>query len=345
MNKIVENLLLCLLAAAVFAVSHVPATAQGAPVPAVKPAPPVPGRAASRPARHLSMFGGDTTERSIAVDTNVNIKLCVVQGNLKITGWNRSEIRVFVKDGSKIAFKVLEKNRQDQKPVWVQAVGLDPQKVNKAFPDCLWGEDIEIDVPVNATINVYAQETTTSVDTVKKANLKNIGGDISLRNVTAGIVASTYEGDITVANSQGALALESTTGNIVVFEAGPSAIGDIFKAKTNSGAISLQRLEYRQIDVGTISGSIAYSGEILSGGSYGLGTTNGSIRLSIPHNSACKFSATFSPGSFNSDIPFKVLTENLSSGPVKSIVATLGTGGDASLKLTALNGSISIRKQ
>ena len=88
-------------------------------------------------------------------------------------------------------------------------------------------------------------------------------------------------------------------------------------------------MSYRQIEANSISGSVAFSGEILSGGTYNLTTSIGSIRMSIPQNTACTVSATYGYGRFNSDLPFKLLTENLSEGNVKNVVGAFGAGGNA----------------
>ena len=294
----------------------------------------------------MPMVGGDTSEKSIKVDSNVNLSLCVTQGKIKVNGWNRSEVRVFVHDGSKFGFKVLQKSMKTSDPVWIMVAGIEPKMGKFSAPgECIWGGEIEIDVPINATINIKGQETTTTIDSVKKVSVRTIGGDITLRNITGGITASAGQGDVTVEESEGAMILESTTGNILVFDAGPGEIGDMFRAKTNSGSISLQQLQYRQIEVGSISGSVAFSGEILNGGSYSLSTSKGSIRMSIPAASSCQISATYGYGNFSTEIPVKIETENISQGPVKSIVGKLGNGGEASLKLTTNNGSIGIKKQ
>ncbi|MBK8304849.1 MAG: hypothetical protein IPK98_16205 [Chloracidobacterium sp.] len=58
-------------------------------------------------------------------------------------------------------------------------------------------------MPVNAVINIKGQETTTVIDTVRKASVKTIGGSINLRNIAEGAVAVTYEGDVTVEDSDG----------------------------------------------------------------------------------------------------------------------------------------------
>ncbi len=327
--------------AAAFAALAVPAGAQGPwTAPIIRPVVIAPPDVHAAPPPPL-LTDGHTSERAIAVDPNVNLSICVTQGSLKINGWNRKEVRVFVKDGAKFGFKVLEKGKQND-PVWITMTSA----ASKANPttECIWGDEIEMDVPVNATINIKGRQTKTVIDTVRKANVKTIGGDVSIRNVSEGVLAVVYVGDVTVEGAKGGISLETTTGNILVFEAGPSEIGDTFKAKTSSGMISLQKVEHRQIEVGSISGSIAYDGRILNGGAYSLSTSNGSIRMSLPAETSCNVIAWYGFGSFDTEVPMKILTENISEGPVKRIHGLMGAG-DATVKLTTNNGSIAIVKQ
>lgn len=341
MKKLLETLLLAGLAAVVIAVFPLITLSQAtSPPPHTKPKIKTSGPAGAP----ILSFDGDTYERSIAVDPNVSFMLCVVQGNLRINGWKRNEIRIFIRDGSRFNFKVREKSAKDGKPVWISAIGYDNTKVNKAYPDCLWGEEIEIDLPSGASVNVGSQETRTSIDTVKKVEVKSASGNISLRNIADGVIASTYDGNITLENSKGGIMLQSTTGNIVVFETAPSSIGDTFTAKTNSGTISLQNLEHRQVSVGSISGDIGFSGSILSGGVYNINTSKGAIRLTLPHTTACQIGVVYGYGTFSSELPFKMHTETISGG-IKEAKGNLGKGGDAVLKLSTNSGSIGIRKQ
>src|SRR5215211_4500963 len=55
-------------------------------------------------------FDGDhvTSEKSIVVDANVAIKLCVAEGDLRVNGWRRNEVRVFVKEGRSFSLQPLE---------------------------------------------------------------------------------------------------------------------------------------------------------------------------------------------------------------------------------------------
>jgi hypothetical protein len=218
-------------------------------------------------------------------------------------------------------------------------------KTGMAVNECIWGSDIEIDVPEGSAISIKGKEARTRIDTVRKVTVNMVGGDISVRNVGEGVSAVTYRGGVTVENSQGPMLLESTSGNIVAFGLSPSEIGDTFKAKTSGGTLSLQRLGFRQIEVNSISGSILYAGELLSGGSYAFGTTNGIIRLTIPQATSSIVSAVFGYGNFNSEIPFTTHTEDVGPGPLKRINGRLGKGDNATLKLTTDSGSILIKKQ
>lgn len=348
MKKLIENLMFVTIAAAVLAAVPTIISAQASPAaPLPKPEKPAKTEKFERISRNWNarlMGGGDTSEKSIKADANINLTLCVTQGTVKVNGWNRSEVRVFVQDGSKFAFKVQLKSPKSGDPALLMVTGVETKTRYAAPSECIWGGEIEIDVPVNATINITGEETTTTIDTVKKARVTTIGGDISLRNIAAGITASAGQGDVTVEESEGGMILTSTTGNILVFDAGPSDIGDMFKAKTNSGSISLQQLGYRQIEVNSISGSVAFNGEIQSGGAYRLSTSKGSIRVAIPAASNCHVVASYGYGNFSTEIPIKIETENIAEGPIKTVVGKIGSGGEALLKLTTNNGSINIKK-
>ena len=337
-------ILLSLFAFQIAVPAQVPPPPRTAPGPKIKrkmPKPPVRGDLPP----NVELGEGTTSERAIAVDPKAALDLCIIEGNVKINGWKRSEVRAFVENGSKFAFRVLEKSADGGRPVWISLVGLN-QLANgtTGTTECIAGEDIEIDVPENAAFRLKGRETDISIDTVRKISVSNVGGDISVRNVAEGVSATTGRGVITVENSRGAMSLQSSSGNVIAFNVAPADIGDRFVARTNSGSVSLQKLGYRSADVTSISGSVLYAGELLSGGSLSLSTTNGAIRLVIPQNSSCRMIATYGFGNFNSELPFKVVTENIHPGPVKTVNGVLGSG-DAILRLTTSSGSITIKKQ
>lgn len=313
------------------------------PMPVAKPAP------AAAPVAPPAMplpGGGEDYEKSLVVDAKVSLAMCVLSGDVKINGWDRNEVRVFVKDGSNINFSVREKNRESGKPVWIALTGEYPpvgKHKEKLKSECIWGSEIEIDLPRNAAVTVKGEEMTISIDSVRKALVKNAGGNITLRNISEGVNALTYQGDVTVNDSEGPIYLENSSGNILAFNVKPRDVGDTFKVKTSSGKLFLQEVEHRQMEASSITGSILFSGKLLNGGQYRFSTSNGLVGLTIPAQSSFTVVASYGYGNFYSEIPLTTTMQN-NAGGVKVITANAGSG-EATVNITTNNGSIKIKKQ
>ena len=303
--------------------------------PRTKPIPP-------RETKKVVVNEADTpAEKSILTESKVSVNLCVIEGSVRINGWDRDEIRAYVEDGSEVGFKVVQYSPKSKKPVWVSVLGFNPQKNKEIKPEeCLSGREIELDVPRNATIKLKSGESEVTIESVTKASVENLSGDIFLNDIPNGVEATTYEGDLMVQKSGGQMVLNNTAGNIIALDVVPSEIGDIFKAKTSSGRITLKSVEHRLIETNSTSGSTTFEGELLSGGQYGFSTQNGSIVLAVPSESACKINAWFGFGAFASEIP---LTNTLKKE--QSLSAQIGTGEiTCSLNLKTGSGSIKLIK-
>jgi hypothetical protein len=292
--------------------------------------------------RRAENEGPTPAEKSLRTDPQVNISLCVSAGNVRINGWERNEIRAFVNGGSKVGFRILRKQNQDA--VWVKVLGFDPQTDKEVgLDECLSGDEIELDVPRGATIGLKGRESQIMIDSVAKVKVENIGGDISLNNISKAVDAGTYEGDVTVEKSSGPISLFATTGNILAFEVRSNEFGEAFKAKTRSGAVILQSVEHAQAEVVSTSGSIRFTGEFVQGGQYVFNTTSGSILLAIPAETSCRVNATYSLGAFQSDLPLKEI-QKTPSPQIQKFSGVLGAG-DGNLNLTTFSGAIRIRKK
>jgi hypothetical protein len=282
-------------------------------------------------------------EKSVAVSPNVVVNLCVSEGTIRINGWERNEIRAYVGNGSQVGFQIQQKDKASGNPVMLKILGFDPAKNDEAnAEECLSGDEIEVDVPRGAYVIIKGAECDTTIESVKRVSVDMRGGDIFLNDIKFGIFAKTYYGDITVGKSSGAIMLDTSNGNIVAYEVSPSEIGDVFKAKTINGLITLQHIEHMQAEVNSTSGSIRFTSAFLSGGQYSFSTQSGSILLAIPEKSSCRIVASYG-GQFNSEIPLQ--NQKISSqGSVKNLTGQIG-GGEAALNLTTYIGRILIRKQ
>lgn len=294
-------------------------------------------RANRKPAEPLA------SEKAIAADANISIKFCVSEGKLSVNGWDRGEVRVFGKSGREFEFRVLEKDKTSGKPNWLWIVAKGGDERREDTSECLLSESIEMDVPEGASLNITGRSITVKIDSVKRANVKNVEGNILIRNTEGGIAAATYHGNITVENSAGAISLDSAAGNIAAFKVEPGQVGDIFKAKSNSGAISIQKVSHRQIEASSVTGSVFFDGAFLAGGIYNFKTSNGAVKMLIPLDSACKVTANYGFGSFNSNLPLKFIYRN-ENDRARSLSALLGSGESCSLNLTTNSGTIALNK-
>jgi hypothetical protein len=308
----------------------------------VKPLPktmPLPQKAPE--SKQVVVNEGDTpAEKSISTESKVNITLCVKEGNVRVNGWDRDEIRAYVEDGSQVGFKIVQDNPKTKKPVWVAVIGFDPKKNSEIKPEeCLSGSEIELDVPRNATINLESRESEVKIESVAKVSVETLSGGIYLNEIANGVKATTYRGDLTVEKSGGQVTLGNTEGNIIALDVAPSEIGDTFKAKTNSGRIVLKAIEHRQVETGSISGSTNFDGALLSGGQYTFSTQNGSINLIVPPDAACKVNAWFGFGAFASEIPLENILKK-----EQSVSAQIGSGETTcSVNLKTGSGVIRLR--
>lgn len=286
-------------------------------------------------------FRDGSAEKSISVDASVSIKLpCVSRTELRINGWNRNEVRIFVRNGSQIASRILEKSPISGKPVWISIIGVTADEPQ--LSECLWGEKVELDVPLNATVFFTGREVETFIDSIKKVSLDTLGGNAKLRKISSGISAVAYEGSVTVESCGGQISIETSTGNISAFDVSPVHVGDQFRGKTSKGSISLQKVDHRQVEASSVSGSVFFSSQVLNGGLYDFQTSNGTIKLVIPDSSSLRIAASYGFGSFHSAIPVQTVSENISEGG-KSLIAKIGNG-DATIKLTTTTGNIFVAR-
>lgn len=281
-------------------------------------------------------------EKSIETDPKVNIYFKACEGNVKINGWDRDEVRAYVKNGTEVGFKIQQKGPASGKPIIISIFGYDPQKhKNLGFIDsCISGEEIELDVPRAAVVKFDITKGDVDITSIRRAEVQNLEGDVWFNDISQfSSVRSLGSGDITVENSRGNFNLWSANGNITVLNIKPVEVTDSLITKNNGGGTTtLQSVEHTIVKSNSISGIIKLISNISSGGQYNL-STNSSIYLLIPIQTSCQIKATY--GNFLTEIPLANKNET-PFGPVKQMTGQLGSG-DASLVLTT-QGIIQIKK-
>ena len=102
---------------------------------------------------------GDKIERSLPVDPQAIVTLCVASGTLKVRGWEKSEIRVRSLDAPRIEFRRIDKVKDPSQPATrVDVMVLDRSSAHNPKLDCQALASVEMEVPAGATVQVQTRD-------------------------------------------------------------------------------------------------------------------------------------------------------------------------------------------
>lgn len=114
-------------------------------------------------------------------------------------------------------------------------------------------------------------------------------GKISLESVNGEILVEGAEGNIHVTGVAGGVTLRDCTGDIMV-----EAVG---------GSVVMQGIRSRDIEAGTVGGTLRFEGELQDGGVYTFGTHGGQIWLYLPTETNARIEAITLAGGIEIDFP------------------------------------------
>ena len=185
------------------------------------------------------------------------------------------------------------------------------------------GAAIEIQVPDGSSLDLHTTN-----------------GKVSAVGMMGDIVARTSNGRIQTQSSRGNLDLETSNGPISV-EGGAGKVS----AHSTNGAIDIAS-DKALVDAHTSNGHIAFRGTLVAG-DHMLKTSNGSISLKLPDNTAFKLEARTSNGRITTDFAGESESPGKKKKTSKSQMSgTFGNGpAGVSLNLSTSNGHIDIKHQ
>ncbi|HET6975814.1 MAG TPA: DUF4097 family beta strand repeat-containing protein [Pyrinomonadaceae bacterium] len=254
---------------------------------------------------------GEKVERSLAVDAEAIVTLCVASGTLTVRGWEKSEIRVRSLDATQIDFRRIEKVKDTSKP----ATRVDVMVLNKGTGvnpkfDCQAIADVEMEVPAGATVQVQTRDGDIIIAGVAGAYAGSQNGDISIERATKLVEAGSVGGSIILKNSSGRINLSSAGGGVEVVNVRAVTEDDTFEVGTVSGDIQLDRITNPKVTAKTVNGTVTMNGPLVKAGSYGFTNMTGDIVLAMPHDASFQLIAKVSDKhDIVSDFPLKFLID------------------------------------
>lgn len=262
----------------------------------------------------------DTT---VALSRNGTVDLSLVSGEIVVTSWDRSEVRVratsergilrFDVSPSRVTLGV----RSDR-----GRMGDTHYEVTIPASARLVAQGVSGDISTRGGSDVEAHSVSGDVevlDATGRVTVESVSGDASAQHVGAGVKASTVSGELT---------LSDVTGDV--------------DASTVSGDIILDGVKSSFVRTNSTSGDVHFSGALDPKGRYEFNSHSGDIEIGVPGGGATLDVHTFS-GDVDSDFPMTLLPGSRSGGRGKGMQFTIG-GGGARISAQTFSGDITIQR-
>ena len=223
-----------------------------------------------------------------AANADAAIRIVNLAGSLRVTGWNKDSVAVSGQVGEPGRFYIGGATSGLK-------LGVEAPEGNARLPVA----DLDVRVPQGARLWV-----------------KSAAGEIEVNEVTGSLTVISASGRIRVAGSPSDLTVESLDGNVEVVATGPSArvrsgsgtvvIRGVIRELTAStvsgpllvgmeGAVARARLE-------TISGEIAFKGDLVPDGVLDADTHSGNVELRLPPGLGVEYDVNTYGGTVRNEI-------------------------------------------
>ncbi len=271
------------------------------------------------------------------VAADVDVEVYNVAGSVRISGWDRNEVRVegslgegverlaFENDGDDVEIRVVVPRRRRRDPA--RQVG---------------DTHLEIMVPRGASVSVETLAATiTVVDVDGSVSMESSAGSVTYRGAAMDIEAGSAAGDIEInATAAGAsIDVEGVAGSIMVQFTDASV-----RASSLTGGVRVIGGRLREGDFESVSGSLYFEGEIAAGAELDFENFNGSIELLIPGDTAASFDITTYSGTIETEFGFEGRSVEAYS-PEQEAEFTLGDGGGAEVSVETFSGTVRVRRR
>jgi hypothetical protein len=262
---------------------------------------------------------GEKIDRTMTVDQQAIVTLCVASGTLKVRGWDKNEIHVRSVDAAQIDFKRIDKVKDPAKPAMrVDVMVMDRSAAANPKLDCQALASVEMDVPAGATVQVQTRDGDITITGVAGAYAGSQNGDIMIDHVTKLVEAGSVGGSIYLKDSVGRVNLSSAGGVVEVVNVSPSDEEDTVEVGTVSGDIQLSRVSSPKVTAKTVNGTVTMTGPLAKAGYYSFTNVAGDVVLGMPQDASFRLNAKVSEKhDFVSDFALKYLSDPPPPPPAK----------------------------
>ncbi|HEU4509785.1 MAG TPA: DUF4097 family beta strand repeat-containing protein [Pyrinomonadaceae bacterium] len=297
-------------------------------------------------------------ERSLAVDPQATVTLCVASGTLKVRGWDKSEVRVSSHGAAQVDFRRIDRTKDATKPATrVDVMVFDRAGVMNPRLDCRAFANVEMDVPSGATVQVQTRDGNITISGVAAAYAGSQNGDIEIDRATKLVEAGSVGGSISLRDSTGRVNLSSAGGGVEVVNVRAATSEDTFEVGTVSGDIQLDRVSNPKVMAKTVNGTVTMTGPLVKSGYYTLTNMTGDVVLELPADASFQLNAKVSERrnivsefqlNYIQEPPLppapRVPTRTTPAPHVPRRVSAICGSGDATIAVASFGGTVHLRK-
>jgi DUF4097 and DUF4098 domain-containing protein YvlB len=234
----------------------------------------------------------DTTVR---LDRGGTVDLSLISGKIRVTGWDRPEVKV----SASIESGML---RLDANPSRVSLSVEESDDSGRRRRHDVGDARYDVSVPRGARLILEGVSgDITAAGSQGEIEATSVSGDVDVANGIREVSAESVSGSVHAAQINGNLRAETVSGDVRA----ESVTGNL-EATSVSGNIRLVGAQSKDVRTETVSGDIVYSGSIDAGGKYSFESHSGTLRLNIPRGAGAQFSVETFSGDVTTDFPITI---------------------------------------
>lgn len=270
------------------------------------------------------------TDTIVQADGATRLSVDVFRGEVVVRTWDRDAVQIQADHSPSLRIEVGRTGRTLSIDTDVErGLGLNDEV------------GYELTVPRGFDLNIDG--VTLSVDirgTEGQVDVNTVYGSINLEGGRESIHLGTVAGEIVVEGAEGSLQVNGVGGNVTI----RNCTGDI-AAESVGGSLTLEGVSSRDVEVGTVSGTLRYEGSIEDGGVYNFGSHAGQIWVYLPRGINARVDAVTLAGHMEIDYPGAPSEPKSGHGlpglSEKELSFEVGTGS-ASVEIETFAGTIHI---
>jgi DUF4097 and DUF4098 domain-containing protein YvlB len=309
--------------------------------------------------------GQDEINQTIPSSATGRVEVQNIAGSVRVTGWDRNEIRITGRLGEGTERLAVEGGR-DRTVIRVVV----PQGRRNVR-----GSELEIRVPMQKDLTVRTTSAEIQIGGVTGAlsasstsgNLEITGsprelsatstsGEVDVNASTRTVRANTTSGSIRIrGTAQQSVSAKSVSGEVLVDARTPELSTETVSgtlvvngasrrasASTVSGDATIHGSRMQYISFESVSGSLSFEGDLASGAAVNIESHSGDVDLALPSNVRVNFKLNSFSGDINNDFgPAARRTDRYAPGRE----LTFSTGQDGVVAVRTFSGTITLDKR